>query len=130
VTAEEIIQIMLEFDQQQLTSRPSPWSRAAATVQKLLHSDYVLNGLRHTVQGNYFRAMSLKAPDQPNGDLDQPTVSLIGQVDHWRVKAEALHAVIALVSVKAEIPEDKLIQALVLAEAHIRANRPIEGNLL
>ena len=40
INAEQIIQILLELDQQWLTSRPSPWGEAAVLVRTLcIHAE-------------------------------------------------------------------------------------------
>jgi hypothetical protein len=121
VNIEELMRICLEFDKQQLTSRPSAWGRAAETLLLVARAAEPTLGapLAH-VLGNY-KSVVLSQIRKPNlnGDLEQPLLSLVDQVEHWQVKAKAAGVVLSLIAGRANLTGEQIADLLNTAESSI-----------
>ncbi len=77
MTAESLMRVLLDLDQQWLTSRPSPWGNAAVLIARLCDAAEDRIGLRDPSQipkvlGNW-RDVDLSVVDQPSPrELSQP----------------------------------------------------------
>ena len=90
MTAEDLMRVCLDLDQQCLTSRPSPWGDAAVLVSRLCHAAEGQIGQPGKDLGDW-RSVDLSPVMQGVGPgSDQSTVTLIVQLDEARMHRDRL----------------------------------------
>lgn len=105
MTLADLLRVLLELDQQCLTSRPSPWGRAAELLSIL--ADHAEPSVRDASLLGDWRSVDLSTARQPaTRGLDQPTLGLIQEVNRLQEELRLARAADGIRHVDPERPAE------------------------